>query len=120
MASPPGNQAWRRPFQPRGGTCASTPPVPDPPPAPVGPWHASRDSQRGSPAGMGRGRRVSADAPLAFRPRPPRGRVVTLGCGGCYTGMGMDMVLGGEDHGWVIVGKRLVNGWSIVGQLLIS
>ena len=95
MASPPGNQAWRRPFQPRGGTCASTPPVPDPPPAPVEPWHASRDSQRGSPAGMGRGRRVSAGAPHVFGPRPPGGgRVATLGCGGCYMGMGMEMVLG--------------------------
>ena len=103
MASPPGNQAWRRPFQPRGGTCASTPPVPDPPPAPVEPWHASRDSQRRSPAGMGRGRRVSAGAPHVFKPRPPGGgRVVTLGCGGCHTdtGMGMGTGMGMAPGAW--------------------
>ena len=44
---------------------------------------------------MGRGRRVSAGAPHVFEPRPPGGgRVATLGCGGCYMGMGMEMVLG--------------------------
>ena len=70
---------------------------------------------------MGRGRRVSAGAPHVLKPRPPGGgRVVTSGCGGCYMGMGMDMVPGGEGYGRVIVGIRLVNGWSVVGQLLIS
>ena len=87
MASPPGNQAWRRPFSPGEALALRPHPclTPLPPPTPVEPWHASRDSQRGSPAGMGRGRRVSAGAPHVFKPRPPGGgRVGTLGCGGRY------------------------------------
>ena len=52
----------------------STPPVPDSPPAPVEPWHASRDSRRRSPAGMGRGRRLSAVAPLVISARPRGGQ----------------------------------------------